>query len=206
MRRLINLLLIILIISCKGKVKNNQSINNTYRKQAEPIGTTKKINTATDSLLYKNKVRYSFVVLKNSYNEKQKISIYNLNGSVWKSFNFNDFFNDKEINPFALKPENKLLIFKCLKNANGYFFALVDEDKNIIKYIKNSDINFEIKSVTEHILSVFSVEFDDGLNPLHIKAEENSEIFPIDKNSFYYPIKIRGNWLLVEDDNKRTFG
>ena len=145
------------------------------------------------------------MVLKNSYNSEQKLVVYNFDGSTWKSFNYNDSFSDNQINPYGFKPETRLLVFKCLKKKDGYFYIIVDEEKNSIKYIKEADKNFEYQTPEEHILSVFSVEFDDILNPLRLNHDDKSEISPTDKNSFYYPIKIEGNWLLVEDDKKQNF-
>lgn len=146
-----------------------------------------------------------FVSLINAYDQKSKLILYNSDQSIWQSFIFNDNFNDNSIDPYAIKPENGLLVFTCLGKKNGYYKICVDENKKIIKYIKISDSHFKYQSVADHILTVFSVDFNEVLNPLRLKPDAGSGSFPKDDHSFYYPIKVKGNWLEVTDDNKRKF-
>lgn len=131
--------------------------------------------------------------------------LYNFDHSKWKSFNFNDNFNDDEIDPYAIKPENTILVFKYLGKENGFYKVLVNENKNLIKYIKESDPNFKYQTIAEHILTVFSVEFSEKENPLRLEPNIQSKAQLSNQNSFYYPIKIDQNWLMVEDDNNNFF-
>ena len=153
----------------------------------------------------KKKDENGFITLKNSYDHKVPIVLYNSNHSKWKSFIFNDKFNNSDVIPYAIKPENTLLVFKYLGKENGFYTVLVNEDKKIIKYIKQTDPNFKYQSIEEHILTVFSVEFNEKENPLRLEPDIKSQSQPLNKNSFYYPVKIKGNWLMIEDDNDKKF-
>lgn len=190
----IKFFLSMLILSCTNKKADNISAfnpNNKHNNQLQ-IKTTK------------SKEDKGFLVLKNTYNQNNILTIYNLDKSKWKSFKFNDQFNDDDIAPNAIKPENTLLVFKCLGRENGFYKIVVNDEKNIFKYIKESDLNFKYQTIKEHILTVFSIDFNEEKNPLKSEPDDKAKQFSKNKNSFYYPIKINGNWLMVED-NKEKF-
>lgn len=153
----------------------------------------------------KNISKTVFLVLKNNGNQNEVLTIYNTDNSIWKTFTFNNKFNDDSINPYAINPEIGLLIFKYLGKENQYYKIVIDEDKKIIKYIKESDPNFTYQTIQQHILTVFSVEFNEEENPLRLEPDESSKKIQSNKDSFYYPIKINGKWLMVEDDNKERY-
>ncbi|CAM3057018.1 hypothetical protein DRF59_17335 [Chryseobacterium flavum] len=186
----IKILLSLSLLACSGKEVN---IANNTEIQNEAIQIQKKNDDG------------GFVILKNTYDHKIPVVLYNSNHSQWKSFSFNDNFNDEDIIPYAIKPDNTLLVFKNLGKENGYYKVLVNEDKNTIKYIKESDPNFKYQTIEEHILTVFSVEFNEKENPLRLEPDAKSKTLPLNKDSFYYPVKINGNWLMVEDDNNKKF-
>lgn len=189
----IKILFSLFILSCnKAKTENPSSVLNTNGKYP-PMS---KISTKNDN---------GFLVLKNTYDQKKVLVVYNLDKSKWKSFKFNDNFNDNDIVPFAIKPENVLLVFKCLGKENGFYKIIVNDDKNTEKYIQQSDANFKYQTIEQQILSVFSVDFNEKNNPLKSEPNDTSKKFSKNKDSFYYPVKITGNWLLVEDDNKENF-
>lgn len=187
----IKILLILSILSCTNK-KIDTSNHKTYKKKV------------IQNQIKKNE-DYGFLVLNNTYKSNDIITLYNSDYSKWKSFNFGDDFNDSEINPYAIKPENTLLVFKCVGKEKGFYKILVNEDKKLIKYSKESDPDFKYQTIKEHILTVFSVEFNEKENPLRLEPHDKSITRPSNPNSFYYPIKINENWLMIEDDNNNFF-
>lgn len=197
----IKLLFCLTILSCNGPNKEGVASLNVNKKEPSETQISKS-DLKTPSIV---EVNMGFLVLKNTYNHEDKLTIYNGNRTIWKNFIFNDNFNDKALNPYAIKAENTLLIFKYLGKENGFYKIVVSDNPNIIKYIKDSDAHFKIQTIEEHILAVFSVEFDEKSNPLRSDSSEKSKKYSIDKNSFYYPVKISGNWLMVRDDNDKDF-
>jgi hypothetical protein len=180
-------------LSCNGEKSNNLTINTTSNQIK--VVEEKKLETPNTG----------FVVLKNTYNQKNILTLYNSDKSKWKAFYFNDQFKIDDIDPYTIKPENILLVFKCLGKENGFYKVVVNENKKTIKYIKESDSNFKFQTVEEHILTVFSVDFNEKDNPLRSTPDDKSQQTQKNKNSFYYPIKVSGDWLMVEDDNKQNF-
>ncbi|KIA94497.1 hypothetical protein OA93_20435 [Flavobacterium sp. KMS] len=191
-------LLSLLLCSCgdkyeaKKKDKSNSSIDTTDNKKS--------------ILKIDKEDNYGLLVLKNSYNKKNLIKIYNRDNSIWKSFKFDDFFSDIEIMPYAIKPENNLLVFKTLKKEKGFYEIVVNEsDENLIKFIKISDSNFEYQTLAEHILTVVFVNFDDKTNPLYEEPNIRSKQLLFNKDEDYYPIKIKDDWLMIEDSNNKNY-
>lgn len=187
---------LMILASCNDKKINNISKVNSDEKQQIQL-KSKKNNTKENNI--------GFLVLKNIYDQNNLLTIYNSDKSKWKSFKFNDNFEDKDIAPEAVKPENTLLVFKCLGKKNSFYKIVVNEEKNIIKYVDEFDINFTYQSLEQHILSVFSVDFNESDNPLKLQPQEKAKQILKNKDSFYYPIKIDKNWLMVEDDDKNRF-
>lgn len=188
----IKIFITLTILSCSGEKPNNHlTIDNKLN-----LNKTIKESETSNS---------GFIVLKNTYNQKNILTIYNSDKSKWKSFYFNEKFKIDDIDPYAIKPENFRLIFKCLGKENGFYKVVVNENKNTIKYIKESDSNFNFQTVEQHLLTVFSVDFNEKENPLRSAPDNKSQEFKKNTNSFYYPIKTNGDWLMVEDDNKQNF-
>ena len=190
----IKIFLVLSILSCSGE-KSNNSITLDNKVDQNKVVKEKKLETLTTG----------FIVLQKAYNQKDELIIYNLDQSRWKSFYFNDKFKDDNMDPYAIKPENTLLVFKCIGKENGFYKIIINENKNTVKYIKESDSNFKFQTPEVHILTVFSVDFNEKENPLRITPDDKSQQFSKNKNSFYYPIKTNGDWLMVEDDNKENF-
>jgi hypothetical protein len=182
--------LFVIIFIAVGCKKDNSSINKTDNKK----------------LKIDKEDNYGLLVLKDSYNKKNLIKIYNRDNSIWKSFKFDDFFSDIEIMPYAIKPENNLLVFKTLKKEKGFYDIVVNEsDENLIKFIKISDSNFEYQTLAEHILTVVFVNFDDKTNPLYEEPNIQSKQLLFNQDEDYYPIKIKDDWLMIEDSNNKNY-
>lgn len=193
---------ILLLWSCgnKDEVKKNikKEVKSSFsRSTEEKIKTAGKIDKE-DS--------YGLLVLRNNYNKKNLINIYNRNNSIWKSFKFDDFFSDNEIDPYAIKSENNLLVFKVLKKEKGLYGIVVKEDnENLLKFIKTTDPNFEYQTLAEHILTVVFIDFDDQTNPLHEEPSDESKQLFFNKDEDYYPIKIKDDWLMIKDSNNKNY-
>lgn len=189
---LILTILMIILYSCQQKKGNNNISSEPKISEIQKDTQTEKIDKG-------------FVVLKNTYQQKNFLRIYNEDHSIWKSFQMTDTFYDKDIIPYSMKPENTLLVFRFLGKENGFYKVLVNEDKNTVKYIKESDINFDYQTVDQHIITVFAVDFNEKENPLKKEPDDKSQSIPLDKDSFYYPVKTKGNWLMVQDDHQQSF-
>ncbi|MGO4291809.1 hypothetical protein [Chitinophaga sp. RAB17] len=141
-----------------------------------------------------------FVRLKND--SVRQLHFLNSDGSVWKKVLYNDYFSDSSIAPYAIKPENLLLIFRCLGKENGLYKVVVHEEKNIIRYISCKDSNFFSQSMQENILSACCVDFDAKSNPMREKPSIHAKLVAVDTgtDALNEIVKIEGDWLLIQKD------
>jgi hypothetical protein len=182
-------IIILLSLSCQKQSKDKEGTNNKNNTIKE---NKEKRITQIDS---------GVVVLRESY-ENGLLSLYNKDGSKWKSFELTDNFNDKSIHPYALKPENALMVFRCVTKSALFYEVIVDE--NSTKFIKKSDKNFHFETWEQHIINVFSVDFDYLKNPIKVNPINDAKELSFDKEQFYHPIKINGDWLMIKDDDEKT--
>lgn len=184
------------LIYCKNWSETKFSLLNEGCKNEE----TSKIHVLHNEA--QNHVESIGVVsLREGYNGS-KIILYNEDGSIWKSFIMTDDFEDKSIIPFALKSEDRLLVFQLYNSNSLYYQVKVDENKNLFKFIKKTDKNFIFEPWEMHILKVFSIDFNPKLNPPKAEPFDYSNTKPYDKEQFYHPIKVKNEWLLIKDDDE----
>jgi hypothetical protein len=149
---------LIFILACQNS--SNQRTNTSKPLDtfvAKPNADSIK-GTSYTGLLSENNVD-GVLALREDY-PKGMLRIYNADGSVWKSFQITDGFQSEDLSPLALKPENSLLVFMCVGKKQGMYAVVVDENKSVIKYISQSENSFKYEPWQQHILKVFSVDFD----------------------------------------------
>jgi hypothetical protein len=168
------------------------SCKNNCQEKSKQSDTSQKIKIVK---LYS----FDVVALKDDYT-KGKIELLNADGTIWKQFQFSDHFSDNDIQPFALKPENSLMVFKVIGRQNGLYAITVNENKNTIKYIKPNLNAFNYETWQTHIVKAFSVEFDETKNPQKSEPSENAKSL-LNKSEFFHPVLIKGDWLKIKDDN-----
>lgn len=142
-----------------------------------------------------------FVRLKND--SVRQLHFLNKDGSIWKKVLYNDYFSDSSISPYAIKPENLLLVLRCLGKENDLYKVVVHEEKNIIKYISCKDANFFSQSMEENIVNACCVDFDAKSNPMREKPSSHAKLVTVDASAdaLNETIKIEGDWLLIQKDN-----
>lgn len=118
-----------------------------------------------------------------------------------EDFQFGDTINvfdksEKLLKQIIITDENEVLALKCLSKVNS-FYKVELEDKSI-GFIPRSEKEVSFQTWEEHILSVFSVGFDEANNPLLENPTENADKVYYDKNEFYHPSQIIGEWLQVK--------
>lgn len=190
--------LLSLILCSFGNIGNDKKIY----KSNNFIGSSEKEE------IFKRKQKednYSLLVLRDDYIKNNFITIYNEDNSIWKSFKFDDLFSDKEFEPYAINPENNLLVFKVVNKENDFYEIIVNETTNNKKYIKISNPNFRYLTLSDFVLTVAFVDINPKTNSLYQKPNEKSKQLIYNKNEFYRPIKISNNWLMIEDSDNQIY-
>ncbi len=143
------------------------------------------------------------LVLKPGY-EDAPISIYNQDGRRWRRFSFTDEFHDDSIRPYAIKPESIVLVLRGVRMSDDRYAVIVNEKRQLQKFVKRGGTNFVFQPWAEHILTLFAVGFNPSANPIRQGPSEGSGTITFQKEMFYHPVKCQGQWLMIKDDKGKT--
>ena len=182
----------------KKQLSKDNNAGNYQRNTQERIKDTNTVQQVSNATLDSINV----VSLKEDYS-KGAIQLYNHDGSIWKTFEVADNFSDNEIASYAVKPENRIMVFRVVGRKNNFYLIVVNEEKNIIKCIKPKSPYFNYETWQQHIVKAFSVDFLPKKNPLKEMPYTTAKTLPFDKEQFYHPKEIIGNWLKVKDDDNK---
>lgn len=105
------------------------------------------------------------------------------------------------------KPEEyQVIALRCLGQTTSFYHVILDNGKKgfISRYSKH--IKFQTRE--EHILNLFSVRFNESSNPLMEQASSKSNNLHFDKDEYYHPDQIKGEWLRVKwgSENNWSYG
>ncbi len=118
-----------------------------------------------------------------------------------ENYEFGDTINifDKEgqvQSSIVITDENQVLSLKCLSKDDSLYKVQYEND--VIGFIPKNEKGIIFQTWEEHILSLFSVGFDEVSNPLLESPSESSKKAYYDKDEFYHPSQIKGDWLQVK--------
>lgn len=132
----------------------------------------------------------------------RQLHFLNKDGSLWKEVRYDDYFSDSTMAPYAMKPENLLLIFRCQGKENDLYQVVVNEEQKIIKYISCKDEAFFPESLQENIVNACCVDFDDRSNPMREQPSVQAKKVATssDTDALNETVKIQGDWLLIQRD------
>jgi hypothetical protein len=194
-RKILGFIAALATMSCQGNIKEKEAPSNKTDK-----GVIVYKDTAKRALQTLDTI--NVIALKENY-QKGILQIYNEDGSIWKAFELNDNFSDNVIMPLAQKAENRVLVFRCIGRKDNFYSVIVNEEKNVVKYIKPHSPYFNYETWQQHIVKAFSVDFDNSKNPLKEKPLNSSRSLYFNKEHFYHPVEIKGEWLKVKDDDDK---
>ena len=143
------------------------------------------------------------IVLSKTYSNKDFIKLYNEDGSLWYRFTY--YYDDSDgkfeyandaFRPFAFHPDYFLLALKCVRKRAGRYEVIVNEETGLLKYVRSDDSTLRFEPWERHILTVFSVGFDQRVNPIREAPQGALKTRPLAKVPFH-PVEVRGEWLRV---------
>jgi len=163
-----------------------------------------KTNLQHSVLEIEPKIELEGLQAKNSIIEGT-IGVLTYNTKISQSVEVN-FFNDNgtlcdgledNFNPYSWHPDYGVLALRCIEANNDTCKVIVNEEFKIVKNypLKNKGLIFQ--TWEEHILSVFSVGFDEKANPLRKLPSKDATTINYNPDEFYLPYKINGDWLQV---------
>lgn len=175
----IHLFSLVLLIACdQGNSDKTTSKNSVVKEvvetKAEYISSQMRQSVIEGAI--------GLIATSENYQFGDTINIFDKGGKVQKHIVITD--------------ENQVLSLKCLSKDNSFY--KVQFENNDIGFIPKSEKAVIFQTWEEHILGVFSVDFDEANNPLLEVPSEGSEKANYDKDEFYHPNQIKGDWLQVK--------
>ncbi len=164
-----------------GKFDNNLSKKSNYQEALDK----------TNETILNSYIGFVFLVGEKHLKE-DSILISN------KKYSILDFISDTSFlhQHYMLDFENAIY-FRCTEILKGKYIVIADEETDTKAEIYKSE-NFKFYSIQEVILNLFSVGFDSSSNKIYkLSSEESNEIKNPDAD-YYKPIKINGDWLMIE--------
>lgn len=210
----LRLLFLILFISCQRQSNKIEELSTNSDNKVLKFDSSKSdIETIDDEkgIIVDNKKNIGnsigiITIIAERLTENDTIKIFNKDGSLWYKFSYfyddsngkYDFYNE-DFNPLSFHPDYFLLALKVTSELNDYYEVVVNENTWIKKYIKKNNPLLKFQTWEEHILSsVFAVGFDENKNPLRSYPSLSADTLYYDKDEFYYPNQIKGEWLQVK--------
>jgi hypothetical protein len=187
-------LVFFLLISCGLQGGNEPSHGNSTIRQDTPIG---KVDSSSP-LQVRNIGIGVLSIKQNAWGNQRKVSLYNNNGSIWKSFVLSTAALSDSIDFFAYSPDNFLLVLRCIDSTALFYEVVVNETVGTKKFIKRNDPTFEFQTWDQHVLLAFSVEFNDNVNPIRKHPTDTSLTVKKDEEEFYHPVLVNGNWMQIK--------
>ena len=160
-----------------------------------------------------------------------KIIIYNEDGSIWMDFDFSyeDKFRNQgksefsmsdikelynwqdDFKPYKFNIDYFLLLFKCLSYDGKRYSVIVNDQKNLIKYIDAGNI-WKLRDWNDHVVNKVAsigIEFDD----IKIKSKPDNQsddiAFDVDKlDPAIDPVEIKDEWMKIRfwQSDKELYG
>lgn len=205
-------LFLIIITVCTSNIFYNLNNKKDQVLSKNNVEQESKINQKTRGSIIRNVV--GLLVVKENYTKNDTVKFYNVDGSIWYKFTF--FYDDsdgkfeyeyKEFQPYGFNPDYFLLVLEVINKDSFGYEVIVNRDKNLKKRIKDEPF-LQFLTWENYVLSVFSISFDNMQNPIHIKPNNESAIITFQKDTFYHPVSIQGDWLQIKwgEENNWKFG
>lgn len=135
-------------------------------------------------------------------NAKGIIKLYDQNNKVSGSIDLSGEL-DASISPYSGFLEYEILVFRVVQSDSFYHHVIVNEQTGLTGKIKKSEPLLKYQKWSEHVMNVFSVDFDAMKNPLRKDTVQGSKSVYDNNVEFYHPSAMNGDWLKLKWDTDK---
>jgi len=197
------LLVSVLLTSCFRINPVEQQVSSST-PEASPVIEQISDNIEIEYPVIENTI--GLVVLSDNYEKGDFVEIYNEDGSLWHKLTHyyddsdGDFeYANENFRPFAFHPDYFVLALKCVGKKGNRYEVIVNEEKNLKKYVKANAKVLKFETWEQHLLRLFAVGFNEKENPmLEVPQGQAKKILKTDAT--FHPVEVRGEWLKVKWD------
>jgi len=190
------------------EVKPSETPRDTGASEVEQPKTSESIDS--DRII---KGTIGLVVLREGYQLKDPIRIYNPDGSVWLEFELSDDskvrYEADDFKPVILDTERYSLVLKCTGQDKTRYEVLVNDETGLKRYVRKNDKNLRFETWEAYVLGLFAVGIDEKTNPiLETPAGTVKQNIPQPLKEWpLHPVETRGDWMRIEwDENPNRPG
>ena len=134
------------------------------------------------------------------FSADDQLQVLNADGSIWANIPLNSYRVPEEAYLFAYNADYYVFVLQCSRITEQYYEVIVNELKQEKKYIARNNPYVEYQPWKQHLLELFAVDFDPENNPLRVAASGNAETVIVDDDATLQPVKVRGDYLQVQDE------
>lgn len=209
----------LLFTNCVNKSEIVKPREKLANESIEQVALTPVINTqpTTQPVIDKKKYKGSIIegakgllVLADGYDKPNDfLRFYDEDKSLWYEFTF--YYEDSdgkfeyengEFSPYSFHQDYFLLALKYVAEDANRFRVIVNDKKDLQKYVNKADKNLKFETWEEHILKTFAIEFKENENPLRETPNGKIKKVEFSKIDRFGAVEFEGEWLKVEWDTE----
>lgn len=193
---------LISVLSCNQKKSDNKTSNES------PFTRNTELNVDSTSSEMKRSIiggSIGVVSVTDNITEKDTIRLFDKDGKLWYKFSF--FYDDsngkfdypnENFDPLSFHPDNFLLMMEVADASKNRYEVKVNQKNNLTKYLEKNQDFLLFQSWEEHIISTPFVSFNESTNPILQKPSGNPIDSHYNKDGFFQPVEINGDWLQIK--------
>lgn len=144
------------------------------------------------------------ITLSEPHDGNKFIEFLNNDDSVWYKLKFHyDDSNGKwdypnpEFMIVSFHPDYYLFNVKCIRELGSFYEVEVNHESGLTKKMRKSEL-IKLISWEDYVLNVFSIGFDDKLNPICENKEGNTLEINLSDEVIFQPVEIQGEWMKIK--------
>ncbi|MET0465924.1 MAG: hypothetical protein ABW007_22375 [Chitinophagaceae bacterium] len=204
------LLIVLLTASCNIQNAGTDPGNNREEAQIVPAVKASIHDSVIPTAAQYNKIPAAQLtegVLTLKEHGKGLLRIYDFHNREWLSLKVDSIAPDS-LKPYSCYPDYENLVFRVTRFDAEYYHVIVNEETGLTAKIRKSEPSLVFQRWDEHVISVFSVDFDADKNPVKQDTTGQQRAAYNNDVEFFFPVRTQGDWLEVrwDDDTKEKNG
>lgn len=107
------------------------------------------------------------------------------------------------IAPYSGYPEYENLVFRVVDTGGNFYRVIINEEKGLMGKIAMQTKALQFQTWEQHVLKVFSVDFDAAKNPLKSDTTLKGKTVNGNNVEAFQPVSVNNDWLKVKWETER---
>ncbi|MEP7268102.1 MAG: hypothetical protein ABI844_10795 [Saprospiraceae bacterium] len=194
-----------ILLVCFSCISNKKNVTLDTHSIVDTV-TTKSSELKTNGVTKNLSLKMGIGIVKYVFEDpplENFITLHTPRNNKLYKINVENFKDTFLINSsFAFSPDFGILVFNVLDTLNGFYKIINVQDSLSIIYIEKNDNKLKFETWANHTTSVFSIEFNNEINPLKRDPDISASNILLSKSIYggfiFHPKTIKEDWLKVE--------